>query len=142
MTVEEGEASVTEADSTSQVLIVVPIIVAVILLAIAIFVLIKCYQARQKNLRNISETVGRQVAQTDATYMDSQYVMRDDEKNPNIFARTTTVQAKLRVADSVANTDMDGDAFSNSGASHSHSSSKFNYQQDPLAVTLSLAGQK
>ena len=121
MTEEEGEAS--------QVMLIVPIIVAVFLVVVAVGIVIKCYQSRQKAVLAIQANL-KAVAQTESGYVESQYQMRpEDGDKSDIFSRTSVANHKLRMADNVSGQDVVEDAF---GASHlsvassSASAQKFN----------------
>jgi len=121
VTVTEEITQTEEAESSSNMMLLIPIIAAIVLIVIAIAVLIKC-MSKKKGAVEAAFNTKMQLEQTDG-HFDNQYQMKDDDKN--IFARTTTVNNKLKHADDVScasHTDNGTDVF---GPSMSASVSKF-----------------
>ena len=60
MTVTVEESVMKEAsaeDSTQNVMIIVPIVIAAVLLVVAVAIIIKCYQSRSKTVMQIQENL-------------------------------------------------------------------------------------
>lgn len=122
-------------------LLIIPLIVVVVLVAVGILVLIKCYQSKKKTVAQIQENMHKQGHETDAGYVDSQYQLKPDDDKSNIFARTTVTNHKLRLADDVTNTEVEADAFGDSGnisASKFSSVSKLDYKNGEKTLGDSL----
>ena len=89
VTIDKKVEVAEESTSSGGLVMAIPIILAVILVAVAVSLMIKfCYN--NKNAQAVKVEVKR-VAETESGYVDSQYVM--DDKS-NIFTRNSAAKLK------------------------------------------------